>query len=57
MTFVRRRDLRSLTRGYRVERLRETVEDGRSFEGPKHWHFFDLLLEKPAPTPRRRSDR
>ncbi|HTP54924.1 MAG TPA: class I SAM-dependent methyltransferase [Thermoplasmata archaeon] len=47
MTFHSMRQVRALTRGYRVELLRETVEEGRSFEGPKHWHYFDLILEKP----------
>jgi tellurite methyltransferase len=47
MSFFGINDVRSLTRGYRLELLRETVEEGRSFEGPKHWHFFDLILEKP----------
>ena len=47
MTFHSLRDVRSLTRGFKVELLRETEEDGQSFEGPKHWHFFDLILEKP----------
>ena len=47
MTFHSMRQVRTLTRGYRVELLRETVEEGRSFEGPKHWHYFDLILEKP----------
>ena len=41
------RQVRSLTRRYRVELLRETEEEGQSFEGPKHWHLFDLILEKP----------
>lgn len=48
MVFKTLRQVRSLTHGYKVELLRETVEDGRSFEGPKHWHFFDLILEKPS---------
>jgi len=46
MSFHTRRQLRSLTAGYRVELLRETEEEGRSFEGPKHWHFYDLILER-----------
>ena len=37
-----------LTRGFRRELLRETVEEGMSFGGPKHWHYFDLILEKPG---------
>lgn len=47
LTFHDRSRLRADLRGYRVELLRETVEEGQSFEGPKHWHFFDLILEKP----------
>ena len=47
MSFHSLRQVRSLTRGYRVELLRETEEDGQAFDGPKHWHFFDLILEKP----------
>jgi tellurite methyltransferase len=47
MVFRNLREVRSLTHGYKVELLRETEEDGQSFEGPKHWHFFDLILEKP----------
>ena len=48
MTFYGLREVRSLIRGYKVELLRETVEEGQSFEGPKRWHFYDLILEKPA---------
>ncbi|MCI4324340.1 MAG: class I SAM-dependent methyltransferase [Thermoplasmata archaeon] len=46
MTFFSAREVRSLVRGYRVELLRETVEEGQAFEGPKHWHFYDLILER-----------
>ena len=52
MSFHSRRDIAVLTRGWKVEMLRETLEEGRRFAGgrrwsPKHWHFFDLILEKP----------
>ena len=47
MNFHTARQVRTLVRGYKVELLRETVEDGQSFDGPKHWHFYDLILEKP----------
>ncbi|HLM90560.1 MAG TPA: class I SAM-dependent methyltransferase [Thermoplasmata archaeon] len=47
MSFHSLRQVRALSRGYRVELLRETEEEGQSYEGPKHWHFFDLILEKP----------
>jgi tellurite methyltransferase len=50
MTFCNRQKVRSLTRGYRPELLRETVEEGQSFSGPKHWHVYDLILEKPRST-------
>jgi tellurite methyltransferase len=46
LTFHSAAAVRSLTRGFRVEMLRETVENGRSFESAKHWHFYDLILEK-----------
>ena len=46
MGFHTLRQIRALSRGYRVELLRETEEQGQSYEGPKHWHFFDLILEK-----------
>jgi tellurite methyltransferase len=46
MGFHTLRQVRSMTRGFKVEMLRETEEEGQSFEGPKHWHFFDLILEK-----------
>lgn len=53
MTFQSLSQVRGLTRGFKVELLRETVEDGRSFDGPKHWHFFDLILEKRSGTTQR----
>ena len=51
MTFQSRRQLARLTRGWKVEMLRETVEEGRRFKAPrgwlpKHWHYFDLILER-----------
>ena len=47
MTFHSLSRVRRLVRGFKVELLRETEEEGQSFEGPKHWHFFDLILERP----------
>ena len=56
-SFHRRADVRALARGLRIELLRETVEEGRSFDGPKHWHYFDVIFEKPrrAGRPARRA--
>lgn len=47
MSFHRRREVLGLARGWKVELLRETVEEGRSFESTKHWHYFDVIFERP----------
>jgi tellurite methyltransferase len=47
MSFHSVRQVRQLARGFKVELLRECVEDGMAFSGPKHWHYFDLILGKP----------
>jgi tellurite methyltransferase len=47
LTFHSVRQVRALARGYHVELFREIEEEGRSFEGPKHWHYFEVVLEKP----------
>jgi tellurite methyltransferase len=47
MTFRTRRQLTPLLRGWKVELVRETDEQGHTVSGPKKWHFFDLILEKP----------
>ncbi len=46
-SFHTREDVVRLARGSRIEMLRETEEDGMAFSGPKHWHFFDVILERP----------
>lgn len=48
-SFHSRAGVIELARDWRIELLRETVEEGRSFEGAKHWHFFDVILEKAPP--------
>lgn len=53
MTFHTRRQILGLSRGWRLEMLRETVEEGQSYGGAKHWHFFDVILEKPGSRPNR----
>jgi len=47
MCFHSREQALKLTRGFSVELFREVDEEGQAFSGPKHWHFFDLILEKP----------
>jgi tellurite methyltransferase len=55
LSFHTRRQVRALARGFRVELLRETEEDGMSFGGPKRWHFFDVVFGKPPLTAHRKS--
>lgn len=45
LVFHTLREVRALAEGYKVDLLRETEEEGRSFSGPKHWHYFDLIQE------------
>ncbi len=47
MSFHGRRAVLDLARGWKVELVRETVEEGRSFESTKHWHYFDVIFERP----------
>jgi len=47
LNFHTLRQVRTLTAGYKVDLLRESEEEGMSFSGRKHWHLFDLILEKP----------
>ena len=48
MSFHTRDQARKLARGFRAEMFRETDEEGMAFSGPKHWHFYDLILKKPG---------
>ncbi len=47
LNFHSAQEVRALAKGYRVELFREIEEEGRSFEGPKRWHYFEVILEKP----------
>ena len=47
LSFHSEADVRRLARGFRLEMIRETHEEGMSFTGRKHWNYFDLILEKP----------
>jgi len=47
MSFHTRAQVRGLTRGLKLEMLRETDEEGMAFSGLKRWHFYDIILEKP----------
>jgi tellurite methyltransferase len=47
MNFHSARQVRQLAQGYKPELIRESIEDGMAYSGPKHWHYFDLILGKP----------
>jgi tellurite methyltransferase len=47
MNFHSADEVRRLGRGFKMELIRESVEEGMSYGGPKHWHFFDIILGKP----------
>lgn len=47
LTFHSQEEVRRRARGFQLELLRETLEDGMSFSGPKQWHFFDVILGQP----------
>ena len=44
MTFHSRRQVLELLRGLNAELFRETEEDGMAYTGPKHWHYFDVIV-------------
>ena len=35
--------------GWIVERFEEEENDGEAFDGPKHWHYFHVVAQAPAP--------
>jgi SAM-dependent methyltransferase len=41
-----REGLDRLLTGYRVERLTEIEADRASFDGPKHWHYVELIARR-----------
>lgn len=47
MTFQRRHEAEALLDGLVIERFAEVEEDGQSFAGPKHWHFFEMIARAP----------
>lgn len=47
MTFVDREGAERLVEGLEVIAIDEEDADGNSFDGPKHWHVFDLVARRP----------
>jgi hypothetical protein len=47
-TFLPRAEVERLLAGLEVVTLDEVEEDGNSFKGPTHWHYFDIVARRPA---------
>ena len=47
MTFVDAERVQGLVAGLEVAVLDEVENDGDSFDGPKHWHVFDIVARRP----------
>ena len=47
-TFLPRADVERLLDGLEILVLDETEEDGDSFVGPTHWHYYDIVARRPA---------
>jgi SAM-dependent methyltransferase len=50
MTFNNPEEVRGLLRGLEILKLDEIEHDGEAFNGPKHWHMYDILAREPIPT-------
>ena len=48
MTFVDADRVQALLAGLDQTDVRELENDGDSFDGPKHWHVFDIVVRRPA---------
>lgn len=46
MTFHRAAEVESLGAGLDVVFFREIEEDGKSLQGPKHWHRYEAIFQK-----------
>lgn len=40
--------LPGLLAGLKVERLAETEDDRGSFDGPEHWHYYEVIARRPG---------
>jgi SAM-dependent methyltransferase len=47
-TFLPRPEVEALLVGLEVSIFDEVEEDGDSFVGPTHWHYFDIVARRPA---------
>lgn len=48
MSFHSRVEVEGMLRGLELRQLTEDNRDGRSFDGPKHWHVFHVLARRPG---------
>jgi SAM-dependent methyltransferase len=48
VAFLDRATVEAMLDGLHIIELDEHEEDSGSFRGPKHWHLFDIVAERPA---------
>lgn len=48
MTFLHRDEARALIDGWHVEVFDEIDEDGAAVTGPKHWHLWHVVAQRPS---------
>jgi hypothetical protein len=48
MTFQDRSEVTRLLDGLEIVELHETERDGEAYNGPRHWHTYDILAREPA---------
>lgn len=51
-TYMTEVEARALLEGLEVLHFHVEDEDGLAFSGPKHWHIFDVIAQRPATTSR-----
>lgn len=47
-TFLPRAEVERLLEGLEIVALDEVEEDGSSFKGPTHWHYYDIVARRPG---------
>ncbi len=47
-TFLPRAEVERHLEGLEIVALDEVEEDGNSFKGPTHWHYYDIVARRPA---------
>jgi hypothetical protein len=44
-------EVRGLLQDLEIEHFAEVEEDGKAMNGPKHWHLYEVIAQRPACAP------